>query len=248
MTLLCNYVVFPLGFCMILFILWKTDTDAIYFLFDDDGQVVCEWVCVRMCASARRCVSGEWISEQEMCVDRVIENERKLLSLVYFSLSLLLSILRDGGLNPNVSYNQSIDCSFSTPETTCRLLHNQTFKKLTSNPAWVNKVLKSVWLTALGLAFQVLLSWFSIWSCSGCFEFALSWVGLFWCFQAAFTPNPPSLLYTKELSSVHAAALHFNRNLPGFSFRCLTVRLNISNILNELTTYYRMMVPEQSPG
>lgn len=48
MTLLCNFVVFLLGFCMILFILWETDTDAIYFLFDDDGQVVCVRVCVRV--------------------------------------------------------------------------------------------------------------------------------------------------------------------------------------------------------
>lgn len=40
MTLLCNYVVFSSWFLYDLVHLWKTDTDAIYFLFDDDGQVV----------------------------------------------------------------------------------------------------------------------------------------------------------------------------------------------------------------
>ena len=54
----------------------------------------CVSVCV--CACVCWCVSSEWIGEQEMCVDRVTENERKQFSLCFFfPLSLLLSFLRD---------------------------------------------------------------------------------------------------------------------------------------------------------
>lgn len=76
---------FLLGFCMILFICGKLI--LMLFIFYSMMMVrLCECVCV--CLRARWCVSGEWISEQEMCVDRVMENERENRSL-FFSFSPL---------------------------------------------------------------------------------------------------------------------------------------------------------------
>lgn len=69
---------------------------------------MCVCMCVRACVRA----TGEWISAQETCVDRAMENEGQLFSLCFF-FSLSPSLLPEGqGLNPNVLQSKSIDCFF----------------------------------------------------------------------------------------------------------------------------------------
>lgn len=87
-------------------------------------------VCVRECVFW--CVSSAWISEQETCVDRVIENERLRVSLCSF-FSLSPSLLPEGqGLNPNVSSNELIVSFFlltMTRRATCFVTkHPKPFK------------------------------------------------------------------------------------------------------------------------